>query len=53
MEEYINWIDRGYTSNATSYGLEREERNMSSYKNAMKNLSSTYDIKNYILIIFL
>ena len=45
INDYIAWIDEGYSNNASSYGLEREERNMSSYKNAMKNLSSTYDIK--------
>ena len=45
MEEYINWIDIGYTSNASSYGLEREERKMKNYKLAMAELNETYEIK--------
>ena len=45
IDDYINWIGTRYTTNASSKGLEDNERNMSSYKEAMKELNSNYDIK--------
>ena len=35
IDSYISWIDEGYTEDAVSYGLEGEERNMKTYKDAM------------------
>ena len=40
IDEYINWLTKGYTSDAKSYGLNGEERNMKTYGDAMKALVS-------------
>ena len=45
IDDYITWIDQGYTNNATSYGLNREQRKIKNYKEAMKQLDETYEIK--------
>ena len=45
MGGYLKWIEEAYTMNATSYGLNREQRNMKNYIGAIKELNETYDIK--------
>ena len=45
IDSYISWIDEGYTEDAVSYGLEGEERNMKTYKDAMKALVENKNIK--------
>ena len=36
IESYNNWLSEGYTEDAISYGIDGEERNMKTYKDAMK-----------------
>ena len=36
VENYNNWLSEGYTENALSYGMDGEERNMKTYKDAMR-----------------
>ena len=45
LDSYINWLNDGYTSDALSYGLEGEERNMKTYKDAMEALTENKTIK--------
>ena len=45
IDDYITWIDQGYTNNATSYDLNRKQRNVKNYIGAIKELNETYDIK--------
>ena len=35
IESYNNWLSKGYTEDALSYGINGEERNMKTYKDAM------------------
>ena len=45
IDNYISWLDKGYTEDALSYGLEGEERNIKTYKDAMRKLVDDKDIK--------
>ena len=45
ITNYIAWLSQGYTSDAKSYGLEGEERDMDAYKTAMTKLAGQKTIK--------
>ena len=45
INNYIAWLSQGYTSDAKSYGLNGEERNMTTYEFAMKALVDEKTIK--------
>ena len=45
VETYINWVSKGYTDDALSYGIGGEKRTMEEYKIAMQKLASEQDIK--------
>ena len=53
LNSYIEWLSIGYFNDAISCGLEGEERNMTEYINAIKELTNKQDIKKYIFITFL
>ena len=36
---YLNWVDETYTADAVSYGIGGEERNVKTYKDAIKTLT--------------
>ena len=45
LNSYIEWLSIGYFNDAISCGLEGEERNMTEYINAIKELANKQDIK--------
>jgi hypothetical protein len=45
INDYIAWLSQGYTSDAKSYGLNGEERNMATYESAMRTLAGEKTIK--------
>ena len=45
VDTYIQWLSKGYTDDAMSYGIRGEKRNMEEYKSAMRKLASEQDIK--------
>lgn len=45
VETYIEWVNKGYTDDALSYGIGGEKRTMEEYKIAMQKLASEQDIK--------
>ena len=45
INDYIAWLGQGYTSDAKSYGLNGEERNMATYESAMRTLAGEKTIK--------
>jgi hypothetical protein len=45
ITNYIAWLSQGYTSDAKSYGLEGEERDMTAYKTAMTDLAAQKTIE--------
>ena len=45
LNSYIEWLSIGYFNDAISCGLEGEERNMTEYINAIKELTNKQDIK--------
>ena len=45
VDTYIEWLSKGYTDDALSYGIEGEKRTMKEYKDAMQKLASEQDIK--------
>ncbi len=45
IDDYITWLSQGYTSDAKSYGLEGEERDMAAYGTAMRRLVAQKTIK--------
>ena len=45
INDYIAWLSQGYTSDAKSYGLNGEERNMATYESAMRALADEKTIK--------
>ena len=44
INNYIAWLSQGYTSDAKSYGLNLEERNMTTYEYAMRTLAGEKNI---------
>ena len=45
VETYIEWLNKGYTEDAFSYGISGEKRNVNDYKTAMRKLASEQEIK--------
>ena len=45
IEDYINFVDEAYTSNAISSSLDEKDRKMDEYKGEIRNLFSTKKIE--------
>lgn len=52
IEDYINFVDEAYTSNANSSSLDVRDRTMDEYKGEIRIFLIQKRLKNYILIIF-
>ena len=45
IDDYVAWLDNGYTSDAISYGLSGQQRTLEQYIDEMKTLTSEKTIK--------